>query len=217
MPNGYRTISQVIQSNLPSIAKIRRQDPEVAQSVVVEFITDFVEFLNVGKIMNASQISQTSIYLLQYFPHLNLADLRLFFDKMKLGHYGKFYDSVDGQLILSKMEEYSHERMNEHEKLRMAQHLEELKRNPIGEGYHPDVIEAIKNAMGEKKIVRNPKTERVLTPTEVFTQRCIRQFDNLFSKYGLPHKSGRFIKIGNTLMDYQKFMNRKFENATNQN
>ena len=23
-----------------------------------------------------------------YFPHLNLADLKLFFDKMKLGHYG---------------------------------------------------------------------------------------------------------------------------------
>lgn len=217
MPNGYRTISQVIQSNLPSIAKIRRQDPEVAQSVVVEFITDFVEFLNVGKIMNASQIAQTSIYLLQYFPHLNLADLRLFFDKMKLGHYGKFYDSVDGQLILSKMEEYSQERMNEHEHLRMAQHREELKSNPIGEGYHPDVIEAIKKAMGEKKIVSKPKVERVLTPAEVFTQRCIRQFDNLFSKYGLPHKSGRFIKIGDTLMDYEKFMNRKFENATNQN
>lgn len=217
MPTDYRTISQVIQSNLPSIAKIRRQDPEVAQSVVVEFITDFVEFLNVGKIMNASQISQTSIYLLQYFPHLNLADLRLFFDKMKLGHYGKFYDSVDGQLILSKMEEYSQERMNEHEHLRMAQHREELKSNPIGEGYHPDVIEAIKKAMGEKKIVSKPKVEIILTPADVFTQRCIRQFDNLFSKYGLPHKSGRFIKIGNTLMDYQKFMNRKFENATNQN
>src|SRR5690606_30164845 len=83
LPTDYRTISQVIQSNLPSIAKIRRQDPEVAQSVVVEFITDFVEFLNVGKSMNASQIAQTSIYLLQYFPHFNLADLRLFFDKMK--------------------------------------------------------------------------------------------------------------------------------------
>lgn len=215
MPNDYRSISQVIQSNLPSIAKIRRQDPEVAQSVVVEFITDFVEFLNVGKIMNASQISQTSIYLLQYFPHLNLADLRHFFDRMKLGHYGKFYDSVDGQLILSKMDEYNQERMDEFERVRLQQHRDEVKNNPIGEGYHPTVIEAIKVAVGERKTNPSENVKKEKIPANAFHQRCIGQFDNLYKKYGLSTSSGRFLKIGASIMSTEQFVNRKFENASN--
>lgn len=214
MPIDFRSISQVIQSNLPSIAKIRKQDPEIAQMVVKELVSDLVEFLNVGKIMNKEQISQTSNYILKYFPHFNLGDLKLFFDKMKLGHYGKFYDSVDGQLILSKMEEYSQDRMNEFEQLRLAKHREEIKENPIGEGYHPDVIAAIKKAIGEKKVPKIEKVERVITPSEIFTQKCIRQFDNLFSRYGITNISGRFIKIGNTVFDLNKFLERKFANTS---
>jgi len=217
LPKDYRSISQVIQSNLPSIARIRKQDPEIAQAVVIEFITDLVEFLNVGKIMNAPQIDQTSTYILKYFPNFNLADLRLFFDKMKLGHYGKFYDAVDGQLILSKMEEYSQDRMNEFEQLRLAKHREEIKENPIGEGYHPDVIEAIKVAMGTKKKEATVRSERVMTSEQIFGQRCIRQFDNLYSRYGIPKISGRFIKIGNTVFDINQFLTRKFHNKSKSN
>lgn len=214
LPTDYRNISQVIQSNLPSIAKIRKQDPEVAQMVVVEFVTDLVEFLNVGKTMNPDQINKTSDYILKFFPHLNLADLRLFFDKMKLGHYGKFYDSVDGQLILSKMEEYSQDRMDEYEQMRLAQHKDDITMNPIGEGYHPSVIQAIKNALGEKKARDVPASVRTQTPAEVFSQRCIRQFDNLFDKYGYSKPTGRFIRIGDTVFDLNQFLNRKFQNAS---
>lgn len=206
----------MIRSNLPSIAKIRKENQRVAHLVVQEFITDLVEFLNVGKIMNPPQINQTAIYILQYFPHFNLADLKLFFDKMKLGHYGKFYDSVDGQLILSKMEEYSQDRMNEFEQLRLAKHREEINENPIGEGYHPKVVEAIKAAMGEKKIDAPIRIERVPTTAEVFTQRCIKQFDNLSTQFGVSGKAGRFIKIRNTVMDLNEFLNRKFKNLSNE-
>ena len=165
--------------------------------------------------MNASQIDQTSKFILQYFPHLNLADLKVFFDKMKLGHFGKFYDSVDGQLILSKMEEYNQERMNEFEQIRFIQHKEEIKNNPIGEGYHPDVIEAMKKAIGEKEIGKMSENyNRELTKSEITAKRWMKQFDNLHGKYGVPHVSSRFIKIGNKVMDFTEFMNRKFENAT---
>ncbi len=162
--------------------------------------------------MNASQINKTSIYILKYFPHFNLADLKLFFDKMKLGHYGKFYDSVDGQLILSKMEEYSQDRMNEYEQLRLTKHREEIKENPIGEGYHPDVIVAIKKAIGEKKNPEIEKVERIKTEGEIFNQKCMKQFDNLHSKFGIPNTSGRFLKLGNTILGLTEFLERKFKN-----
>lgn len=198
---------------MPSIAKIRKEDSEITDIVVIEFITDLVEFLNVGKIMNASQIKQTARYILQYFPHLNLADLKLFFDKMKLGHYGKFYDSVDGQLILSKMEEYSQDRMNEYEQLRLKQHREEIKDNPIGEGYHPDVVDAIKKAIGEKKIKPIIEQKIELSYNEKLIQRWIKQFDNLYIKYGVTSGSYlRFLKFGNKRYTLDIFLSIKINN-----
>lgn len=165
--------------------------------------------------MNASQIEQTSKFILQYFPHFNLADMKVFFDKMKLGHYGKFYDSVDGQLILSKMEEYNQERMNEFENIQVLRHKEEIRKTPIGEGYHPDVIAALKKAVGEKKIASpEPKSPRTLTDAELFMQRALKQFDNLFIKFGV-NIGVRALKIGNTVLTVDVFIKHKIENVIN--
>ncbi|WP_326494328.1 DUF6633 family protein [Sphingobacterium sp. UT-1RO-CII-1] len=216
LPSGCRSISQAITSGQPSIAKINKQDPVIANSVLVEFITDMVEFLNVGKIMNPPQIEQTAVYVLQYFPHLNLADLKLFFDKMKLGHYGKFYDSVDGQLILSKMEEYSQDRMNEFEQIRMRQHKDDLKNNPIGSGYHPNVVEAMRKAVGQKKPFQIDEKEKPpLSEAQMFHQRCLRQFDNLYIKYGAQLSSIRFLVFGKKRYSIETFLERKIINREN--
>lgn len=185
----------------------------MSKEVVSEFISDFVEFLNVGKIMNVNQISQTAIYIIQYFPHFNLADLKVFFDKMKIGHYGKFYDSVDGQLILSKLDEYNQERLNEFEQFRLAQHRE-TKRNDVGiSRYHESVLKVLKHAIGEKQVF----TEKNLAPrtksdAELFYDRCLVQFDNLYRKYGKQVSSVRFLIIGDTRFTIDKFIERKVNN-----
>lgn len=166
--------------------------------------------------MNTSQIEQTAVYILQYFPHLNLADLKLFFDKMKLGHYGKFYDSVDGQLILSKMEEYNQERMNESEQIRMRQHKDDLKNNPIGSGYHPSVIEAMRKAVGSKPLFRIEKKQKEKEPLS-FHQRCIKQFDNLYTKYGSSSSAIRFLVFGTRRYTIETFIERKITNYQNLN
>ncbi|WP_085472948.1 hypothetical protein [Sphingobacterium psychroaquaticum] len=205
----------MIRSNLPSIAKIRKEDPEIATMVVAEFITDLVEFLNVGKIMNASQVSQTALYTLQYFPHFNLADLKLFFDKMKLGHFGSFYDRMDGQLILEKMEVYNQDRMTEFEQIRLQQDREIVKNNPIGNGYHPLVIDAIKKAVGDKKPFSPEAIEpRTQTKAEIFQKMALKQFDNLFAKYGI-NIGIRALKIGKSIFAIEDFIERKVNNKIN--
>jgi len=200
-------------SNLPSIAKIRKDDQIIAIAVVTEFINDFVEFLNVGKIMNASQIDQTSKFILQYFPHLNLADLKVFFDKMKLGHYGKFYDSVDGQLILSKLEEYNQERMNEFERAKSLEHNRFKQEEQTNQSFHPSVIEALKKAIGEKKAFKpDIKEPRTPTEAELFHKRILKQFDNLYIKFGV-NIGVRALKIGNTVFTLDVFISRKVNNV----
>ncbi|TDQ79554.1 hypothetical protein CLV99_0997 [Sphingobacterium yanglingense] len=229
MPNDYRSISQAVNSGVPSLGSIRRSDAELAKEVIIEFISDFVQFLNVGKTMNASQIKQTSVLVLQYFPHLNLADFKVFFEKMKVGHFGKFYDSIDGQLILSKLEEYNQERMNTVESANLEAHKrfkkygydplakktkaeedEEKQRSDL-----PRMIEVMKSALGEKKQIQEAPKQTISTAKDI-TQRWLRQFDNLFNgKFGKVVAGMRFLVFGEKRYNLETFMERKFNNLEN--
>lgn len=186
----------------------------LALTVVSEFILDYVEFVNLGNNMNVKQVSQTSQMILSYFPHLNLADLRLFFDKMKLGHYGKNYNAVDGQKILSFIEEYNNERMEEVASLKYEVHKQLKEAEKTNVGFHPDVVEALRKAVGSAKIYDDGfiyREERPKTESELLIDRWTRQFDNLYRKYGVL-KGARYLKINATMLPYDEFIELKFEN-----
>lgn len=173
---------------------------------------DYIEFVNIGKNMNVKQIAQTSGLILQYFPHLNLADLRLFFDKMKLGHYGNNYDAVDGQKMLLNLESYNQDRMNEFEIIKNSQH-HEIKKQEKQMQFHPDVVEALKKAVGDKNYSKSfaPGEDKPKTQSQLLIQRWTKQFDSLYHKFGV-FKGVRYLKINNQLFTFDKFIERKFEN-----
>ena len=217
MPKDYKSISQAVQSDLPSIGKIRKSDPEIINEVLIEFISDFVQFLNVGKIMNVSQINQTSKLISQYFPHLNLADLKVFFEKMKIGQFGLFYDRMDGQLILEKLEAYNQERMNVVEGMNNDHHKQLKKQSFDASTYHPNVINAIKEAIGDKKPlwhnkINNSSTENQSIKCDL-TQRWFRQFDNLHKKFGKNIAGMRHLVFNEKIhFSIETFIERKFTN-----
>lgn len=185
----------------------------MAVAIVTEFIIDYAEFVNLGHNMNARQIAETSKLILSYFPHLNLADLKLFFDKMKLGHYGKNYNAVDGQKILSFIEEYNNERMEEVSNLKYEVHKQQKEAEKTNVVFHPDVVEALKKAVGEKDHSKNFIQEKEVKKTkdQLLIERWTRQFDNLYRKYGIL-KGVRYLKINATLLPFDKFIELKFEN-----
>lgn len=211
-----RSISAAIHSGIPSIGKMKTVygDTEV-NAVVASMVIGFVKFVNVGKTMNAEQVTETTKLLRQYFPHFNLADLKLFFEKMKMGYYGQFYDRLDGQLILSKMEEYNQERMNEFESAKSEEHNRLKREEKQVQSFHPTVIEALKKVVGEKKILQStPKEPRTPTDAELFHRRALKQFDNLFTRFGL-NIFVRALKIGNTVFTMDTFIERKVNNFIN--
>lgn len=213
-----RTPIQAIKSSAPSVGKLKAVygDTKI-KALLVDMLADFIEFINVGKTFNGSQLAQTVQMVQQYFPHFNLADLKLFFDKMKLGHYGSFYDRMDGQLILEKMEEYNQDRMNEYEKLKVSRDKERVKNDPIGSGYHPDVVKALKDAIGDKKPFQQKVLQtRTLNEAELFHQRCLKQFDNLYRKHGQQISTVRFLVFKNKRYTIDTFIERKINNKINQ-
>ncbi len=214
-----RTPIQAIKSSAPSVGKLKAVygDTKI-KALLIDMLADFVEFINVGKTFNGSQLAQTVQMVQQYFPHFNLADLKLFFDKMKLGHYGSFYDRMDGQLILEKMEEYNQDRMNEYERLKVARDKEQVKNDPIGSGYHPDVVKALKDAIGDKKPFQQKVMQpRTLNEAELFHQRCLKQFDNLYRKHGQQISTVRFLVFNNKRYTIDTFIERKIKNIITKN
>jgi len=112
--NGLiKNFSDVFDAGYPSLNKIKN---ELGEDTVLGFlklhILDLRVFLNIGKTMTDTQTEQTALLILDEFPKLTVADIKLFFGKIKKGHYGQIYDRLDGQLILIWMAKYFEERCN---------------------------------------------------------------------------------------------------------
>lgn len=208
-----RTIKQALQSDFSSISKLKKNYGEIqSRALVADLIADVVEFLNVGKTMNPVQIAETTKMVEIYFPHLNPADLKLCFNAMKLGRYGKFYDRIDGQVFLQAIEEYNQERMNVIESINNDNH-KELKKNGFQtSSYHPKVIQALKDAIGEKKHLWGKEELGKIETKADIGQKWLRQFDNLFLKYGKVTGNVRFLILGNSRFSIETFVERKTNN-----
>ena len=71
--------------------------------------------------MNANQILATSELIISSYAWLNIDDLKLCFNQAKRGIYGQPY-RIDGNIILSWLEQYTTDRINAADEISYAQH-----------------------------------------------------------------------------------------------
>jgi hypothetical protein len=110
---SINSVSQAIDLNTPSLAKINKHFGEDFILAYIEgWIVNLRKFLNVGKSMTDNQTEETAIFILSEYYSITIADIYLVFKKAKLGHFGKIYDRLDGQVILSWFDEFFKERCN---------------------------------------------------------------------------------------------------------
>lgn len=208
-----RSVSDVLKSDMPTVGDIYRMYGDgVAASVIALEIESLVKFINVGKTMNAEQQLMTAKAIVVDYPTLTIADIKLFFQRLRKGEYGKMYDRIDGQIIIQSLGQYFSDRCDIVGEITENEH-HRAKKTVYNQQYHPDVLSAIKKAMGEKAI---GKPKPIAQKTEDIGQRWIRQFNNLHRKYGLD-TGIRMIKIGDSVFDITSFMNRKALNYENIN
>lgn len=207
-----RSIAQAINSGFDSIAKIKKNYGEIqSRALVADMVVNLVQFVNVGKTMNALQVAETVKLIESYFPHLNLADLKFSFNEMKIGRYGKFYDRIDGQMILEYLEFYNHDRMSAFETQNNDKH-KEIKKTESNSGFHPTVVAALRNAVGGKKPLAESTKETKYVSTGDISQRWMKQFDNLYLKFGETKGSIRFLVFGSIRYSVDMFIERKYQN-----
>ena len=176
-------------------------------------IEKLYNFVNLGKNMNRNQIAETIILIQKNYFSFTLLDFKLFFERMKIGYYGQFYDRLDGSVILSNLMKYEDERMKEYERVNYGNHNRFKSQEEKGvSNIRPEIIDIAKKVL-EKKPIPEKKTavSREKTKEELMIQRWMNQFDNLFLKYG-ENKGIRTLNFKGKRIDINEFLKIKMNN-----
>jgi len=107
-----RTPLQALGQDSKSLAIIKKENSEEnILSIIHVWIMDLNEYLNLKTRMNANQIKQTALFILDDFYYFKISEINLLFSRIKKGFYGSFYESLDGAKILGYFDKYDKERM----------------------------------------------------------------------------------------------------------
>lgn len=206
---AVRTVAEAKALRSPTLNRVKSESGyQKAQAVLFFELSEIVNFLNVGKTMSDHQIADTVRIIMQDYGYLTLADFRLFGNRYKKGRYGKSYDRLDGQTIIMGLDQYVEEKSGELESLNFERHNNIKKTLGISE-MHPDVIAALKNAIGDKPIGKIEEKPR--KPELDPVQRWTKQFYNLSGKFRI-NAPITMIRIGGITMDVRQFLERKLQN-----
>jgi len=188
--------NEVIKSPFPTLFDLtEKYGGQVTKLWLYDQLADYAQFVNAGKSFSKEQLDQTVDLIIMAYSNMNMTDFKLFFNKCRLGHYGKIYDVLDGQILLSWLLEYKSERINSAEHLSIVEasnfkkkELEPappLKADESGYSqFHIDAIKSLLNEVntkvntidGKGKIVKQTQGKQAKINTE---QRWMRQFNNL--------------------------------------
>lgn len=110
------------------------------KGIVIMMLTDIVAFFNVGKTMNPNQLAQTTELIIDNYGFLKIDDFKLIFTNAKKGDYGKVYDRLDGNIMISWIDTYMNDRMSAGENMSYLEH-DKVKANEKRGGSFLEVIQ----------------------------------------------------------------------------
>ncbi len=91
-------------------------------ALVITMLTDLVSFFNVGKTMSEVQLAQTAEIIIDTYGYLKIDDFKYCFSSAKKGLYGVTYDRLDGNVIITWIEQYLIDRMSVADNLSYSEH-----------------------------------------------------------------------------------------------
>jgi len=120
-----RTITDVFNSENKSLVLTKKEIGEMGiRALIVYAITDLISYFNIGKVMSAEQVAQTTDLIIEEYSQLKIDDFKLCFNRAKKGEYGQVYDRLDGQVIFGWLEKYAIERFRTADNISYYEHLE---------------------------------------------------------------------------------------------
>lgn len=101
----------MFHSSEPAIGTIIKELGETsARAAVVYLLADALEFFNATETMSDTQAAMTVDLIIEEYPYMKTDDLKLCFKNAMKMKYGRIYNRIDGQIIMSWLREYNKER-----------------------------------------------------------------------------------------------------------
>ncbi len=212
-------ISEAVQSKTPPIgllAKVVKNGDVLVKGLIVNGLTDLAMFVNVSENANFNtfQITQTTELILEDFKHLKIEDFKLFFNKVKKGHYGKLFNRLDGQVVLEQLHVYCHERVLEAEQINFRTHSEhksdKINSNEVNAEGQKKVISILSEAIKSSEAVKNENQKQIREKSE--QEKLIQRFYHQFTKICMKRSyddSYRFIFMYGKVINANEYVEYK--------
>lgn len=172
------TTQKAVDSVSPTLVsiKIAPNGDNIVKAFLVVVVSDLVQSFNVGKNMDAKQIAFLVQSILKDFYYLKLDELKLCFENIKKGKYGKVFDRLDTATIYDFINAFLDERM---ECLFDKNHNNEQSDLSNFKDVNPKVLEVLRSAVDSTSIEPKQMKKRVLSEQEMLEQDILKEFDEI--------------------------------------
>ena len=122
----YREVTTIAQAFQLQEAPLANLKGDVKGSIKLH-LAALARFLNLRSTLTDEHIDFIADKMLsdQYYKWLKPADLKIFFDRIKMGHYGDFYGNLNSISFFQSLDKYMIERNGEIESLRMQEAIKQ--------------------------------------------------------------------------------------------
>lgn len=207
-------------SKSSTLAKIGRDNPNVAISLLVVMINDLANSFNIGKNMGAVQVMETAQLIFNSYSSFKIADFALFFSKAKTGYYGKVYDRLDCAVICEWLNVFDADKDEQVEaywkreqgikNLQAAEKLLPPADSETAKVYIRRISEDLKQSKFKKvaNILKTPEP-RPANEMQIIHSAWMNEFNRIWED-NFSHQSGkRFIKKWGRMLDINEFLERR--------
>lgn len=132
---GQLALSDIVQrEDIPTLADVNRMHGNIASlTIIAEHLISVVRFAGVE--MTQDQAKETALVILSGYYHLNLAELAMFFHRLKCGELGQvvFGKKINNQAIMVALHDFAAERRSKIDRLEAKKaQAESLERRAAG-------------------------------------------------------------------------------------
>ena len=132
---GQMALSEIVQrDDIPTLADVNRVHGNIASiSIIAEHLISVVRFAGVD--LTQDQAKETSLVILSGYYYLNLAELALFFHRLKCGELGQvvYGKKINNQAIMCALHDFAAERRQKIDRLEAEKaQAESLERRTAG-------------------------------------------------------------------------------------
>ena len=196
----YAAITTIAQAFQLQEAPLARAQGNVRKSIILH-LGALARFLNLRTTLTEEHIEFIADRILadDYYKWLKPADLKIFFDRIKMGRYGDFYGNLNSISFFQSLDRYMIERNGEIERLRVEERERYLGKT-MEDGETAEAVSIVRDALrhvvpAEPKACMQGEEERAQKVTNMakllMRARCIGWCEAIDLAADMVEKGGK--------------------------